>query len=274
MPHRQHRPQGRAPAVLEANVLKLRVFEIVLVLFYMEDLKRHIIDSIQFSDYLHGNGADRLTDGKPKTKEGKKLELARAVLVAEGVINQTESDEIKNLVDYRNTIGHQIQHLTVDVGAYSELMRLTKENLEPVVAYDSKAAERACELRLNVMKEMMGKFVQPVSFNSLAFEAAELSYVVEIKRLKAKVDKGIAKLSKFIDDTNQSIRAIPESVFEAAQPRHPDHQKANGKLTESGKSCIFQLFDAKATPYAAAHIMRISLRSANLWFKRWQTSKS
>lgn len=237
----------------------------MLVLFYMEDLKRHIIDSIQFSDYLQGNGADRLTDGKPKTKEGKKLELARAVLVSEGVINQAESDEIKNLVDYRNTIGHQIQHLTVDVGAYSELMQLTRENL----AYDSKAAERACELRLNVMKGMMGKFAQPMSFNSLAFEAAELTYVVEIKRLKAKVDKGIAKLSKLIDDTNQSMRAIPESVFETAQPRHPDHQKTNGKLTESGKSCIFQLFDAKATPYAAAHIMRVSLRSANLWFKRW-----
>ena len=270
MPPRQHRPHGRAPTVLEANVLKLRAFEIVLVLFYMEDLKRHIIDSVQLSDYLlRGNGADRLTNGKPKTKEGKKLELARAVLVAEVVINQAESDEIKNLVDYRNTIGHQIHHLTVDVGAYSELMRLTKENL----AYDSKAAERACELRLNVMKGMMGKFVQPVGFNSLAFEAAELTYVLEIKRLKAKVDNGIARLSKFIDDTNHSIRAIPESVFEAAQPHHPNHQKANRTLTESGKSCIFQLFDAKATPYAAAHIMRISLRSANLWFKRWQRSE-
>ncbi|MYZ50938.1 hypothetical protein [Malikia spinosa] len=156
MPHCQYRPQGRAPTVLETHVLKLRAFEIVLVLFYMEDLKRHILDSIQLSDYLKGNVADRLTDGTSKLKAGKKLELARAVLVAEGVINQAESDEIKSLVDYRNTIGHQIHHLTIDVGAYSALMRLTEENLEPVVAYDSKAAERACELHLTVIKRMVG----------------------------------------------------------------------------------------------------------------------
>lgn len=246
----------------------------MLVLFYMEDLKRHIIDSITLSDSLDGMRVDRLSDGKPKTKEGKKMELARAALVAEGVINQAESDEIKNLVDYRNTIGHEIQHLTFDVGAYSELMRLANSDLEPVVGYDSTAAERAAELRLKVMKGMMGKFSISLNFNTLAFEAAETTYIVEIKRLKAKVEKGISQLRKFIVDTNQSIQDIPMPVLESAQPRHPNHQRANGNLTDSGKGCIFQLFDAKATPYAAAHMMRISLKTASRWFKRWQARKA
>jgi hypothetical protein len=271
---RQHRPQGPAPTVLEANVLKLRAFEIVLVLFYMEDLKRHIIASIGLSDFLDGQRIDRLSDGKPKTKEGKKMELARAVLVAERVIDQDESDEIKDLLDYRNTIGHEIQQLTFDIGVYSELTRLTKGDLAPVVGYDSTAAKRAAELRLKVMKGMMGKFAMPVNFNSLAFQAAELTYIVEVKRLKAKVEKGIGQLRKFITETNQLIQGIPISVLESARPRHPDHQKANGNLTDSGKSCIFQLFDANATPYAAAHMMRISLKAANLWFKRWHSSKT
>ncbi|MEL4177757.1 hypothetical protein [Roseateles sp. PN1] len=271
MPRREHRPQGHAPTVLEANVLKLRAFEIVLVLFYMEDLKRFILRSIKVSDMLTGYG-DRLSDGKVKTKEGKKLELAREVLVAEGVIDQAESDEIKDLVDYRNTIGHQIHKMTVDVGAYSELVRFDGE-LGPVKGYDHKAAKRAAELRDKVKNGMMSKFVMELSFDSLAFEAAERTYLLEIRRLNAKVDKGIAQLNQLIEETNQSIRAIPKAVMESAQPLHPKHQKANGNLTDSGKSCIFQLFNAKATPYAAAHLMKISLRASTLWFKRWQASR-
>lgn len=72
---------------------------------------------------------------------------------------------------------------------------------------------------------------------------------------------------------NQIIKSIPKSVTEAAVPYHPRNTRENGSLTRAGGECAFQLFEAQATPLAVAYMMRISLRSANLWFKKWQARK-
>ena len=45
---KQHRPHGKAPTAWEADILKIRAFEMVLILFYMEDLRRFIMGSISF----------------------------------------------------------------------------------------------------------------------------------------------------------------------------------------------------------------------------------
>ncbi len=269
---KEHRPHGKDPTVWEADVLKIRAFEMVLTLFYMEDLRRFIMGSIEATDKLHG--VNRLSDGKPKTKEGKKLELARAVLVSEDVIDQAESDELKELVDYRNIIGHTIHDLTVDVGAYSDLTRRDPETFKPMPVYDYTAAKRAKVLRQKVMTGMMKKFMMWSSFDFLAFEAAEKTYVAEIERLKKRVNQGIVKANKMIAETNRVIQTIPESVMESAQPGHPRNIKENGALSKRGADCIFQLFGAHATPLAVAYLMRISHRSATHWFTKWKAGKA
>lgn len=269
--NRQHRPHGAAPTAWETDILKIRAFEMVLVLFYMEALRRFIIESIQATDKF--SGADRISDGKPKTKEGKRMELARALLVSEGAITQAESDELFGLLDYRNLIGHKVQELTVDVGAYSDLTRLDPKSFKKIPAYDYTAAKRAKKLKEIVERGMMRKFVMSLGMESLQFEAAERTYLAEIERLKMRVNNGITKTNKLIEQTNQIIKSIPKSVTEAAVPYHPRNTRENGSLTRAGGECAFQLFEAQATPLAVAYMMRISLRSANLWFKKWQARK-
>jgi len=259
---RVHRPHGPAPTTLEGDVLKLRAFEIVLVLFYMEDLKKFIIESIGIRGRLAGGGG--VLDGI--SGQGKKLEAARKFLVDGGAITQAESDEIHKLVDYRNTIGHQIQHLTADVGAYSDF------SLQPIEAYDYKAAKRARELRKRVPDGMMqAGMPMMLSFRSLQFETAERVYLAEIRRLTRKVNTGIDKLNKSITATNGIIKRIPQDALDSASPGHPRNIKANGTLSAAGVRCAFALFDAKATPLAVAYLMRISYRAASSWFKKWQT---
>lgn len=238
----------------------------VLVLFYVEALRRFVIESIQASDKF--SGMDRLSDGKPKTKEGKKMELARTLLVSEGVITQAESEELFALVDYRNLIGHKVQALTVDVGAYSDLTRIDPKTFKRIPAYDYTAAKRAKKLKQKVERGMMGKFILSLSMESLQFEAAEKTYLAALERLKVRVNNGITKTNKLIEQTNQIIKAIPKSVTDAAQ--RPCNTRENGSLTRAGGACALQLFDAHATPLAVAFIMRISLRSAKLWFRKWQ----
>ncbi|MQQ34117.1 hypothetical protein GE543_07015 [Pseudomonas sp. SZ57] len=44
-----YRPYGPAPTKLEADILKLRALEMVLVLFYVEELKQYILKSLEMT---------------------------------------------------------------------------------------------------------------------------------------------------------------------------------------------------------------------------------
>ena len=255
-----HRPHGLAPTTLEADILKLRAFEMVLILFYMEDLKSFIVESIETTRKINGTDTSL-----PKIK----MDAARKLLVAEGCISQAESDEILRLVDYRNTIGHQIHALTCDIGAYSELGDFDPKTYEPVRKYDYSAAKGAGQLRKKVNEGMAEKFCLRANFNGLRFEAAERIYLKEIQRLTIKVNKQIRQLNETLKMTAAAIREIPKPVMDRAQPGHLRNIKNNGTLSELGASCVFQLFDADATPLAVAYLMRTSARSANNWHKKW-----
>ncbi|MNF93059.1 hypothetical protein D3C84_757210 [compost metagenome] len=254
------------PTTLEADVLKLRAFEMVLILFYMEDLKRFIIACIEATDEF--DGVSRLNP-----KKNKKMESAREILVAEGAITQAESDELYTLMNYRNSIGHYIHDLTVDVGAYSDLVHLDPKTDKPIHEYDYTAAKRAAQLKKKVEDGMGQAFTLVASMDFLKFEAAERVYLTEIKRLKVKVNKGVRQLRKVFSDTNAVIKSIPRTVLDSAQPGHPRNIKDNGTLSKHGADCIFQLYDANATPLAAAYMMRLSTRSATTWRKKWEAAK-
>ena len=269
---KEHRPHGKGLTAWEAGILKIRAFEMILVIFYMEDLKRFILGSIEVTDQLHG--LSRLTDGKSKAGGGKKLELARALLVSEGVIDRAESDELKALVDYRNIIGHTVHKLTVDIGAYSYLAQQAPTTFESIPLYDYNAAKRAKALRQKVIQGMTKNFVLRMSFDSLAFEAAEKTYTKEIERMKRRANQSIEKANTVIAETNRIINAVPKWVMYSAQPGHPGCVKENGTLSRRGAACAFQLFDANAPPLAVAYLMKISLRSAKHWFAKWNASKA
>ena len=264
----QHRPRGPAPTTWEADILKLRAFEMVLVLFYLENLRQFIMGSIQSTDRIRG--VDRLADGKAKTKEAKKFDLARALLVSEGAISQAESDELLELVDYRNLIGHRVHELTADVGAHSDLIRRDPKTLKRIPAYDYTAAKRAKKLKDKVERGMRSRFILQLSMSPLQFDAAEKTYLAEIERLKKRVNAGIVKANGEIAEVNRIIKKLPVAVMASAVPGHPRNLRENGSLTPEGARCANELFEAGATPLAVAYLMRISLRSAKLWFRKWQ----
>lgn len=106
------------------------------------------------------------------------------------------------------------------------------------------------------------------------FEAAEKSHLLEIKRLKKKISKQVEQYKQQVDTTNQVIRSISQDLLDAAQPYHPKHYKRNETLTESGISCVNQLFGAGATPLAVAHLMKISLKSSRKWHRRFTANQT
>ena len=264
----RYRPYGRTVTTLEADVLKLRALEIVLVLFYVENLKDFIVSSVKATKKLREiiNSANSITDNEEQIGFKKAHEL----LISERVITKEESLQLKEMIDYRNTISHEIHRITIDIGAYARLAEHYDTDELQIKKYDCSAVQRIQQIRNTVQRKIIKKsFALELSFDTLAFEAAEKTYLKEIKRLKKKVNTGIDKLNFTLETTNKTIRNIPREVIDSIQPGHPKNTKNNGTLSPEGIKGIFMLYDAKATPLAVSYIMRISYRAASKWYKKW-----
>lgn len=109
-------PLGHKLPALEANLLRLRATQMLLVLFYAEELKRSVLDLIRSTDRLtkkFRNGtAERIPDGVKNP-----VEKALAALVVDRAITADEKQEIAGLIDYRNAIGHEVHTLLADIAS-------------------------------------------------------------------------------------------------------------------------------------------------------------
>ena len=99
---------------LERTVIKLRSFELTLVLFYTEEIRRTVVDMIQTTDRWRVRVDKNYIERAPKYEKNV-WEKSLSALVADGAISKVKKCEIVNLVDFRNDIGHRIDHLFSDL---------------------------------------------------------------------------------------------------------------------------------------------------------------
>jgi hypothetical protein len=94
---------------LERNVLKYRAFEMMLTLYYAEEIKRFLVNMIKATDHFLDDAKKRFPKGVPNY---------RAVtdrICKEGLITTAPRDEIVQIVNYRNNIAHELQKMTFDI---------------------------------------------------------------------------------------------------------------------------------------------------------------
>ena len=109
----QYHPKGKQLPALEKNILKYRAFEMVMILYYIEDLKSFVLESIKNTDKIMSNYGEKNKRIPDNSK--KKYQKVWAILVSDGIITQEESKDIQRIIDYRNVIGHKIHQLTYDL---------------------------------------------------------------------------------------------------------------------------------------------------------------
>lgn len=259
----QHFPRGSRISALEKNELKRRALEMVMILFYVEDLKKFVVSSIKSTDRFSGRiSAERLPHGTKKL-----YQKAWEILVDECVITQGESSEIQKIINYRNTIAHKTQELTGEIGRYPSI----RKNEDP--PYDSSALKRIICLREKVFSGMQPRFVLSLSFRGLLFESAEKTYKEELGRLRKKINKQYKALENEVTEVNAVIKKFRDSgLLAEIQPGHPEHTNRNGTLSAAGVSCCRRLFCAEASPLVVAYLMRISLRSSKRQYDSWRLS--
>lgn len=261
----RHQPKGTRFPALEQNILKYRALEMVLVLFYVENLKEFAL------------GAVRATDEFMMSETGKKARLPIgtkklydklwSVLVSDGVITTAESSEIQSLIDYRNLIGHDIHKLTLDLSRYPLAQEFVKLD---GAKYDYAARRRLKHYREQLHERMGAKYIMEMSLDDLFFDAAEKAYEQELARLDRKVRRQltIRKNEAATLKSELSVKAI--GLVGEFDPAYPSNKTRNGNLTKRGIETCYRLFDHNKSPLAVAYLMRISYRAASKRHRAWK----
>jgi len=246
---RQFFPKGKTLTAIEKNVLKLRLFEIGLILFYIEDLKVSTLASVRST---HRN---ILPEGTKNiyTKLWKHL-------VDAGIITETESEDIQKYIDYRNTSAHMIHTITGEVTRDASVLQLADSQSK----YKSEALAKIIKYRTKVKEAMASRYVIVISFRDLLFESAEKTYLHEISRLESKVRRQRLSLAAEISEVNRQIQLVPKDLLGEIEPW--SIRQANGKLNAQGKALCTRLFRLKLGPLAVSYLLRVSHRSVSNYF--------
>lgn len=160
-----------------------------LFLFYAEDLRRQIVESV-------GPLARR-----NKTPELKGVKLLKAIfrtLEDDRIISRVESAELQGLLEHRNKIAHEIHLLTGDIEIPGRAYRF-RDHLP--LTYDYAAVGKIKQWRKVLVDRLSSKYIITLSFDGLLFEAAEHAYEKELSTLKRRIDRQFSIRGKQIQES-------------------------------------------------------------------------
>gem|GEM_PF-686333 len=252
-------PLGSKLPALETNLLRLRATQMLLVLFYAEELKRDVLDSIKATDRLRKALGNRNGERIPQGIK-KPVEKALIALVAEKAITNKEKNEIEELIDYRNAIGHQIHGLLADVASKGRVLEIVKglTELNKIPAYRTNAVERLRHFRERINGlYRTHHYVRTANYNGLLFQSAERVFLADIKRLEAKVGGLLAARLSEIKKLNAELSLKGTGLQDKWHPAGPWSRYGDGRLTQIGIEICYRLFDTGARPWQS-HICPIS----------------
>ncbi len=257
-------PLGSKLPALEQGILKFRAMQMLLVMFYAEELKRKVLDLIQSTDRL----IVRLQKGNtppervPKGTNGA-VDKALNALIADCAITAAEKVEIVKLIDYRNDIAHRMHNLLADVNSERVAREMVTYAPDLLKKYDYDAVGR-----LQYFHRMLDglyrthRYISTSNYNELLFGSAEKTFLAEIKRLDRKILR-LAKIRRAEIKAWNSELSLEGTEFEDDwHPQHPLSKYDDGRLTKRGVEICYRLFDMGKSTLAVAHLADLSLIAA------------
>ncbi|WP_140426999.1 hypothetical protein [Ensifer aridi] len=246
--------------------MKLRSAQMVLVLFYAEQLKAKVLSLVQGTDgFLARAGRVERVPKGTRNPVGKCLDA----LEADGALSADERAEIRRLIDYRNSVGHDIHELVADITMDRTVRRSLAFVGDSFVRYDYEAVERLQHfLKVLGERQRTHHYIGTISFDGLQFRTAERVFLKEIKLLRRKIAKQWQARQQQIDILNKEMRSVVIEN-EETDPRHPATRHDDGRLTKRGEEVCYRLFDQGLSLTAVAHLMGLKLASARIRQRRW-----
>lgn len=261
-------PLGPTLPALEQNIIKYRAMEMLLVMFYAEELKRDVLDRIQATD---GWLADVKKGHAERVPKGVKNPVDKALnaLVADGAIKPNEKKEIVELIDYRNMIAHQMHNMLGDLSPTRYARDLATFG-SSVPKYNYMAVKRLQHYH-KLFDEMYRthSYITTLSMNTLLFRAAEKTFLSEIKRLDRNIVRQLKGRNTAIKRLNPELSLKGTGLEGGYDPYHPRNHFEDKRLTKRGVEICYRLFDLGKSEMAVAHLMRLSLLAVKKRRKMW-----
>lgn len=261
-------PLGSTLPALEQNILKHRALEMILVIFYAEELRREVLDPIQTTDGWLARVKKGHVQRAPKGVKNP-VDKALNALVADGAISAQDKKEIVELIDYRNLVAHQLHIMLADLSPTRYARDLAMFGSD-VPKYKYEAIKRLQHYRRLIGKlyETHG-YVTTLSMNSLLFEAAEKTFLAELKRLNRKIVRLLKERHGAIKKLNAEMSLKGTGLEGEYDPYHPRNHYKDKRLTKRGVEICYRLFDLGKSEMAVAHLTRLSLLAVKKRKKMW-----
>lgn len=303
-------PRGGRPTALERNILRYRAIEATLYLFYAEEVRSFMLASV-YPQAVGDAGAgswDSATERrlewtlsqilrdaesarklsvedaqairlavKDERQQGKKLKTAFTYAIKIGMFSETEANEMKELLDYRNDIAHRIHLVMADVSR----SHLATDHLAfTAPTYKGDALNRLRAYRLTLWNRAPGRLCLQLSSSGLLFELAKRAYENDLKRLDRLIETQIDRESARVKAINAELNLGGTEFVSDLHPRFPanhhpgrsycdDYAPPTGHLTIRGVEICYRLYDMGKHPMAVAYLMGMSLRAAQNRRKGW-----
>ena len=252
---------------LERNILKYRSLQIMLVIFYADKLKRKVVDSVRATNHWRSIGGV----AKGAFAKGVKDEVRKAfaMLVTHEVLTQAEADEIRALIDFRNTIAHELHTLVADLS--QETIARDHIDFSPgYKPYDYQAVERLQHFdRMVSQRFQIHSFAISFSLSPMVFRPSERALLLEIGRQKRKVENLYRERCRQVDALNKELDLTETGLIDRNHPQHPLSQYDDGRLTARGVEICYRLFDLGRSVTAVAYLTGLSLEAARSRHTRW-----
>lgn len=306
---RYNDPRGGRPGAIERNILRYRAAEAALYLFYAEDTRNFLVETVYPTSVRSASASakvpsetERLQDvlapllssalkagtvsfddaGRLRNAidgyQSKKLKAAIGHAVAIDILRIGEAKELHELLQYRNDLAHRLHDVVADT---SRLEFVTSGFDFRPPKYKADALDRLRALRKLLTERSFQKLIFMVSLHAFGFELAQKVYEEELKRLDRLISRQIARERASWNRLRPQLDLTGTGLEGDFHPRHPanhrpgrhiygdDWEPETGHLTKRGVEICYRLFDLDRSPMAVAWLMGMTLRSAERRYASW-----
>lgn len=258
---------------LERALIRLRTNEMALVLYFAEELKFEILDMIQNREaFLARFSREHSQRIKADTK--RKVEKALKFMVSDGAISKREKEMVEKFFNFRNDIGHRVDHLFADLEQsrfLADTLTDEKRTHLKIRSFDHSAIDqmKAIEDVLIRIRRSHYRFGTYKIRGHALFSSSKKVLEIENRALIKRIGKLLQQRQKDVTILSAEIEKGHElqTIFYNKGYFQLRHER--GRMTLRGREFCFSLFDSGLSDLAIAHLFEMKLRSIRSSRKKW-----
>lgn len=258
----------------EREIVRLRAYELTLVLYYKEDIERSILDTIECHDRMKAKFDPGFCPRAP-LGDKKRLEKSLSAMVSDGAISDSERTQIVKVIDFRNDIAHRIDHLFSDLEQSRFSARWVDTEFRKVAnirEFDHRAVEELKKIRM--VLDRVTRTHYPIGTLSLRgylmFSSTEKTLLKEIGKSRKRLQSLAIERKKAVEQMNQELRSGLRLLNSLREQQYFHIRFDLGRMTARGQEFCYRLFDEGLSDLAVAHVFEMKLRSIQSRRRTWR----